>query len=41
VILTTEQAAERERVYHEEHAKALGGKPDAQHAPIAPGKKQQ
>jgi N-acetylneuraminic acid mutarotase len=41
VILTTEQAAERERVYHEEHAKALGGKPDAQHAPMAPGKKQQ
>jgi N-acetylneuraminic acid mutarotase len=41
VILTTEQAAERERVYHEEHAKALGGKPDAQHSPMAPGRKQQ
>jgi hypothetical protein len=35
--LTTEEAAERDRVYHEQHEKA-GGAP---HAPMAPGGKQQ
>jgi tyrosinase len=41
VILTTEQAAERDRVYHEQHEKALGGTAGGPHAPMAPGKKQQ
>ena len=39
--LTTEEAAERDRVYKALHEKALGGSHVAPHAPSAPGGKQQ
>ena len=38
---STDQAAERDRVYHELHEKALGGSNGAPHRPMAPGAKQQ
>ena len=37
VTLSTDEAVERDRVYHELHEKALGGKPSGPHAPMAPG----
>ena len=39
--LTTEEAAERERVYHSLHEQALGGTRGASHAPMPSGGKQQ
>jgi hypothetical protein len=40
VTLTTDQAAERDRVYHELHEKALGGQPGGPHAASGPSGKQ-
>ncbi len=39
--LSTEEAAERDRVYHSLHERALGGPSGAPHAPVPPGGKQQ
>jgi len=39
VTLTTDQAAERDRVYHELHEKALGGKPGGPHDVSGPSGK--
>jgi N-acetylneuraminic acid mutarotase len=39
--ISAEEAAERERVYHSLHERALGGKRGAPHAPVPPGGKQQ
>jgi hypothetical protein len=41
VTLTTDQAAERDRVYHELHEQALGGSNGGPHRPMPSGARQQ